>query len=366
VTPPEARVLRDADKPGELADEALNPVPELDTRRAPSAVSIRNLEVATGSGQARRPLIRGVSLDIGEAEIVGIVGESGSGKSLTAMAVARLLPRTLAWSADQLTVSGKELRDPTTEPPVELAMDMGIVFQDPSSCFNPALRIGTQLTETVRVHRKMSRREAENLALERLREVQVSAPERRMRQYPFQLSGGLRQRAMIAMSLMTRPKVLIADEPTTALDVTVQADVLHLLKRLNVDHRMAILFISHDVSAVSALCDRVCVMYAGRIVEELSADDLRQRRAQHPYTRALIAASPSSTSSRQQPLVALPGRPPGAEEVIAGCAFAERCPLVMDVCRTVDAALLKTEAGSAVACHAVNGLAEEGEARYVS
>ena len=203
------------------------------------------------------------------------------------------------------------MSDSRAGPPRDLATEVGIVFQDPSSSFNPARHIGPQITEAARVHGGMGKRQRSRAAVDRLRESQVSSPELRMRQYPHELSGGMRQRAMIAMALMTSPALLIADEPTTALDVTVQAEVLRLLTRLNAEHGMAMLLISHDIAVVSALCDRVCVMYAGRIVEELSAEDLHARRVCHPYTRALLAASPQlETGPTDAGLTPLDGRPP--------------------------------------------------------
>ncbi|MGW2307061.1 dipeptide/oligopeptide/nickel ABC transporter permease/ATP-binding protein [Actinomadura luteofluorescens] len=315
-----------------------------------AAASVRGLSVRRPDG---RELIHEVSLTVGAGEVVGIVGESGSGKSLTALALARLLPRELDWSAEHLDVNGIDLADPAKSPPARLATELGIVFQDPSSSFNPALRIGTQLTEILRVHTGTSRRQAEAMAVARLTETRVSSPELRMRQYPHELSGGMRQRAMIAAAMLHEPKLIIADEPTTALDVTVQADVLRLLKQINREHGTAILLISHDIGVVSALCDRVCVMYAGRVVEEVSVEDLRRRDVRHPYTRALLAASPdTSTDLDGARLVPLPGRAPSAEARGAGCAFAPRCPLAAPVCAEVVPALVAEPSGNAVACHA--------------
>jgi oligopeptide/dipeptide ABC transporter ATP-binding protein len=301
------------------------------------------------------PLVRGVSLDIHAGEIVGLVGESGSGKSLTAMAMARLLPAALNWSAAELRLNGTDLHRPDVPPPTRLATDIGVVFQDPSSCFNPALHVGAQLTEVLRVHKGVPRREAAAQAVNRLREVRVSAPEIRMHQYPHELSGGMRQRAMIAMALLSEPRLLIADEPTTALDVTVQADVLRLLHEINTERGTAMLLISHNINVVSALCHRVCVMYAGRIVEEVSVTDLRAGRVHHPYTKALLAASPGEGAHRDtNPLRPLPGRPPRPGEVGDACSFAPRCPLAMPRCREQDPAPLPTPDGGVAACHAID------------
>jgi peptide/nickel transport system permease protein len=323
------------------------------------AVAVHDLRIA---GEAE--LVRGVSLAIRRGEIFGLVGESGSGKSLTAMTIARLLPSQLAWSASVLSVNGRDLNDPGVPAPSALGTEVGMVFQDPSSCFNPARRIGAQITEVARVHGGMSRRRARAAAIEHLRQAGVSAPELRMRQFPHELSGGMSQRAMIAAALMTSPAVLIADEPTTALDVTVQAGVLRLLKRLNAEHGTAILLISHDINVVSALCERVGVMYAGRVVEELTVEDLRVRRVRHPYTRALLAASPMPSDADQAELVALPGRPPSPGTPLPGCAFADRCPMVEPLCRRSDPSLRPLGARGRVACHVTSGpLVEAGDVR---
>jgi oligopeptide/dipeptide ABC transporter ATP-binding protein len=330
---------------------------------ADTVVSVRDLWVAVPE-TTHAPVVRGVSFDIRRGEILGLVGESGSGKTLTAMSVARLLPAGLDWAASVLRVNGRDVSSRRGRPPKQLATEMGVVFQDPSSSFNPARHIGPQITEVARVHGGLSKKEANAGAIERLRESQVSSPDLRMHQYPHELSGGMRQRAMIAMALMTSPALLIADEPTTALDVTVQADVLRLLRRLNAAHGMAILLISHDITVVSSLCDRVCVMYAGRIVEELSADDLHARRVCHPYTRALLAASPRlDPGARRTSLTSLPGRPPRPGVAITGCSFAPRCPLATDVCREADPELRDFGEGRKAACHVTTGPLEELTAR---
>jgi peptide/nickel transport system permease protein len=340
-----------------LSDRSLNASRQLGEATVadrPVVASIRDLRVSASRGDIDLPLVRGVSLEILAGEIVGFVGESGSGKSVTAMAIARLLAPELSWSAKILEINGRDLSDSHAKPPVELASDIGIVFQDPSTCFNPALHVGTQITEVVRVHKKVPKDKARAMAIEKLREARVSSPETRLKQYPHELSGGMRQRAMIAMALLSSPKLLIADEPTTALDVTVQADVLRLLHQINRTHDMAILMISHDIKVISALCHRVCVMYAGRIVEELPVAELRAGRVQHPYTRALLAATPAvAEGSRERPLAPLAGRPPAPDRLPPGCSFVDRCPLAMPVCATVDPRLLVHGEG-AVACHAVN------------
>ncbi|MFF1358547.1 dipeptide/oligopeptide/nickel ABC transporter permease/ATP-binding protein [Streptomyces sp. NPDC058297] len=296
-------------------------------------------------------LVDDVSFHVMPGEVVGLVGESGSGKSLTAMSVARLLPEGLSAHAAELTLDDLDLAGSEADP-ARLATEIGIVYQDPSASFNPALKMGGQLTETLRVHQRVGKTESHRRAVEALEQVRIENPARVVKQYPHELSGGMRQRAMIAAAVLPGPRMIIADEPTTALDVTVQAEVLDLLKDINRTHGTSMLFISHDIGVIGTVCDRVVVMYAGRVVEELSAADLRAGRARHPYTKALLAASPrlQDTGAEERALLAtIPGRPPTPADRPAGCAFADRCPVVVDgLCATERPHLI-----DAVACHAV-------------
>ena len=215
--------------------------------------------------------------------------------------------------------------------------------------FNPTMRIGAQLAEVGRHHQGLDRKEASDRAVDRLRAVRVRDAERRARQYPFEFSGGMRQRAMIGMGLMGSPRLIIADEPTTALDVTVQSQVLALLQDVRREEGAALLLISHDVSVVADICDRVLVMYAGRVVEDLPTADLRSR-ARHPYTRALVAAVPDMTTDVDAPLSTIPGHPVEPAQVPTGCAYAARCPLATELCREQDPTLTAGPGGSRVAC----------------
>lgn len=271
------------------------------TQNPDALVEVRNLTVRAPGGA---PLVDDVSFEIAPGEILGLVGESGSGKSMTAMSLARLQSDSVSVASGLMRVGDLDLRSGRHRS--RLAREIGLVYQDPGGTFNPALHMGAQLTEVARVHLGLSRRASHDLLVDGLRQMRVRDPEDRMRQHPFQWSGGMLQRAIIASSLVTGPRLIIADEPTTALDVTVQAEVLRLLKRINKEQRTAILFISHDIGVVEALCDRVLVMQRGEIVERLTAQQLRDREVHHPYTEQLLAATPT-----------LPATPTGEERAHA-------------------------------------------------
>jgi peptide/nickel transport system permease protein len=277
--------------------------------------------------------VRSVSLEIAPGEIVGIVGESGSGKTLTAMAIADLLPAGAHMTAGSFSLFGKDPRRLNDAQRRKLlGRSLAVVYQDPMSALNPALRVGRQLSEVAEVHDGLGKGAATQRATDRLRDVRIGNAEARVRQYPHEFSGGMRQRAVIAMGLMTEPKLIIADEPTTALDVTVQQQILRLLKEVSQSSGSAALLISHDVAVVSQLCKRVLVMYAGRIVEELDVATLVAGPA-HPYTAALVASVPTMSSDRARPLASIPGRAPTPFDDAPGCPFADRCPRVSDRCR---------------------------------
>ena len=350
-----------------------DPVPHVERSDAPPSerphdaagdpalvLDVRGLSVGfPGPHGTIRP-VRGVSFGIRAGEALGVVGESGSGKSLTALAIARLIEEPGRVDADRLVFCGTDLLDEPTAPGAGhdklLGTSLSVVFQDPMTSFNPTMRIGSQLAEVARYHQGLDRKRALARAVDRLDAVRVREPERRARQYPFEFSGGMRQRAMIGMGLMGTPRLIIADEPTTALDVTVQAQVLALLKQVQREQDAALLFISHDVSVVREVCDRVVVMYAGRIVEELPVADLADPErsdsggAQHPYTRALLAAVPDMTTDLDQPLATIPGQPVGPAAQPPGCAYAARCPLASARCRTEEPQLVTDERGRSVAC----------------
>jgi peptide/nickel transport system permease protein len=330
------------------------------TEAADCVLRVSNLDVSFPGGV--RP-VRGVSFALHRGEAVGVVGESGSGKSLTALAVSRLLEDPANVSADRLELLGQDLlgRGPRGSAGVMPGREMrrflgtkaGLIFQDPMTSFNPVKRVGTQLAEVATEHHGLTRRQAGERAVDRLRAVRIPRPEHRARQFPHELSGGMRQRAMIGMAVMGEPALVIADEPTTALDVTVQRQVLRLLKSVQAgadgSAAMALLFISHDITVVGQVCDRVLVMYAGKIVENLPTTDLADH-ARHPYTRALLAAVPSMETSRELPLAVIPGRPADPADLPAGCAFAARCAFADNTCRQADPVLVPDDAGREVAC----------------
>lgn len=290
-----------------------------------------------------------VDLEVGRGELVALVGESGSGKSVTARAILGLDASNARVVADKLQIDGHDLLSMSAEQRRLLrGPGVSLVFQDALSALNPVLTVGEQIGEPFRVHRGISRRAARRQAVDLLELVGIPAAAQRVRDYPHQFSGGMRQRILIAMAIALEPALLIADEPTTALDVTVQAQILELLDRLRRELGMGVLLITHDLGVVSEIADRVAVMYAGRIVETGTADDLLMRPA-HPYTEALLRSVPHGRTGSE--LVPIPGAPPNLARLPSGCAFAPRCGWVTDDCWTVrpDAHPLGRDRSSA--CH---------------
>ena len=296
---------------------------------SPPLLEVRDLRTHFFTREGVVRAVDGVSLSVERGRTLGLVGESGCGKSVTALSIIGLIPQPPA-----RIVGGEVLfdgRDLTTLPERELedvrGQRIAMIFQDPMTSLNPTLTIETQLVETIRRHTDVSRREARRRAVELLDEVGIPKPEARIGDYPHRLSGGMRQRVMIAIALSCEPDLLIADEPTTALDVTVQAQVLDLLDELRREHDMAMIVITHDMGVIAEVADEVAVMYAGQIVEQASATELFAR-PEHPYTEALLGALPQleDDASRAGRLTAIPGRPPSLLDPPAGCRFAARCP----------------------------------------
>jgi oligopeptide transport system ATP-binding protein len=314
----------------------------------PDVLQIEKLTIDFLKGE-RIAAVREVSLCVTQGECLGIVGESGSGKTQIFMGALGLLPRS-ARAAGSVRFENEEiLGAPRAVLNRIRGSKLTMVFQDPMSSLTPHLRIGTQLAEVLVCHRGMSWREAEQAALRMLDRVRVPEAKRRLRQYPHQLSGGMRQRAMIAMSLLCEPALMIADEPTTALDVTVQAQIIDLLRTLRHEFGTAFVLISHDLGVVGGLADRILVMYAGRVVESAAAGELL-RRPRHPYTAELIRCVPDLSGPPLERMPSLPGQPPDAAHPLSGCEFAPRCRYAVERCRE-QRPPLREMAGGQVACH---------------
>jgi len=297
-----------------------------------------------------RPILKDVSFYVDAGQTLAIVGESGSGKSLTALAVAQLVAAPGEVDAERIAFGGHDLvRMSGAEKRGLLGGALAMVFQDPASSLNPVLRVGVQLAEVAEVHQGRSRHDAMAQAVDALRRVRVASPERRVRQLPHELSGGMRQRAMIAMALMGDSQLIIADEPTSSLDVTVQQQILRLLRQVSRDSGSAALVISHDIAVVTELCRRVLVMYAGLIVEDIDVETLLTSPA-HPYTRALIASIPMMDTGLDRPLATIPGFPPEPLEVPPGCPFATRCDYADSQCLAERPLLQEISPGHDVAC----------------
>jgi oligopeptide/dipeptide ABC transporter ATP-binding protein len=323
-----------------------------------SLLQVDGLTVTLPVEGEQRRVLRNVSLEIGQGEAVGLVGESGSGKSMTARAVARILPPR-AIVEGTITFDGRDVAALRSGALRQYRGEVAVVFQDARAHTNPVRTIGDFMTEALRTVRGVRGSDARRRAADILGEVGIDDGERRLKQYPHQLSGGMLQRVMIGAALLTEPRLLLADEPTTALDVTTQAEVMAILDELRRERGLALLFITHDLDLAAVLCDRTLVMYAGRIVEDLPADAL-DSAAQHPYTRALVAAVPDMTTDLDQPLAVIPGRPVDPADVPPGCAYAARCPLATARCRAEDPPLVTEPDGRRVACwHAGEPIAIE-------
>jgi peptide/nickel transport system ATP-binding protein len=328
------------------------------TTASDAFLSVRDLRVHFPTADGLVKSVDGLSFDVRRGEILGIVGESGSGKSVTSQAILGLHKGSRALITGEIWLEGKELVSATEEEMRTLRGDkMAMIFQDPLSSMHPFYRIGAQITEAYRVHNKVSKEAAKKRAIEMLDRVGIPNPDKRFSDYPHQFSGGMRQRAMIAMALVCDPKLLIADEPTTALDVTVQAQILDLMKDLQREFNSAIILITHDLGVVAETCDDVVVMYGGQCVETGAVDDIFYN-PEMPYAWGLLASMPRLDRTRQQRLHPIPGQPPSLIQVPKGCVFNPRCAYTSlvggDRCRTERPELLPTRGGSdghAVRCH---------------
>lgn len=295
-------------------------------------LEVKDLSVSFHTYGGEVQAVRGVSFDLYEGETLAIVGESGSGKSVTAQSIMQLIAQPPGeYKSGSIILDGEDLLKKTEAEMQHIrGQEIGMVFQDPMTSLNPTMTIGKQIAEGLIKHQKLSRQEAYERAIELLHLVGIPNPEKRIKQYPHEFSGGMRQRAMIAIALSCNPKILIADEPTTALDVTIQAQILDLLKRLQKEMNTAIIIITHDLGVVANIADRVAVMYGGKIVETGEVDDIFYH-PKHPYTWGLLASMPKLNEIKEE-LQSIPGTPPDLKAPPKGCPFVTRCPYAMKVC----------------------------------
>ncbi len=329
-------------------------------------LEIRNLSVAFPAQPRSLAAVRDVSFNISRGEVLGLVGESGSGKSVTSLATMRLLPPQALIAGEILFArNGANHSEPAVRAPQDLlnlhpeemrllrGSQISMIFQEPMTALNPVMRVGEQIAEAVRAHTNVSKKESRHRAVEALSDVAISDPANRARDYPHQLSGGMRQRVMIAMAIVNRPQLLIADEPTTALDVTIQAQILDLLAGLREKFGLTMLFISHDLAVVSQVADRVAVMYAGSLVELATREELFRAPA-HPYTRGLLAAVPTLMTERGRPLQTIEGTVPPLHAMPAGCPFEPRCEFRVPECSHNFPQLIEVTPGHWARCTVIN------------
>jgi len=313
-------------------------------------LSIKNLHIKFRSHDKVFNAVNGISLNLAKGETLGIVGESGAGKSVTFYSLLGLLPKgkTEITSGEAIFNSKDLIKLPDKELLKIKGKEISIIFQDPMTSLNPYLKVGNQIIEALRTHYKVSKKDARQETLKILKEVGINEPERRFEQYPHEFSGGMRQRIMISMALITKPKLLIADEPTTALDVTVQAQILNLLRDLKEKYSMSIIFITHDLGIVAEMCDNVCIMYAGSVVEYGSVRDIFYN-SKHPYTISLKKSVPN-LHDKQETLYSIPGIPPDISKPISGCPFAPRCFMAKDKCFNTNIKLIELDKNHLSSC----------------
>ena len=315
-------------------------------------LSVSDLSVAFKLRDNVLTAVNNVSFELDRGQRLGLVGESGAGKSVTGFGMINLISKPGYIAGGSILFEGKDLTELSLEEMRQLRGNrISMIFQDPMMTLNPVLTVGTQMVETLLAHRSISVKEAEEIALDKVRKVAIPSPEKRLKQYPHEFSGGMRQRIVIAIALLSSPSLIIADEPTTALDVTIQADIMELLLALCEAEEMALILITHDLAVVSQVAERIAVMYAGRIVE-LADTDRIVTNPQHPYTQGLLAALPQNVSRRER-LNQIPGSMPSLATKIVGCPFNNRCSLCADICKSEIPPLALKESGSLAACHLV-------------
>lgn len=297
-------------------------------------LTVENLQVSFDTYAGEVKAVRGVSFDLEAGEILAIVGESGCGKSVTSQTLMKLnpMPPARILQGSKIVLDGHDIVNATEKEMQKIRGNViSMIFQDPMTCLNPTMQVGKQLTEAIREHKNLTKEEAKKEAIRLLELVRIPNPEQRVRQYPHEFSGGMRQRVMIAMALSCAPKVLVADEPTTALDVTIQAQIMELLLEIREKTGTGIILITHDLGVVASVADKVAVMYAGKIVEEGPVKDIFYK-PQHPYTKALLRSLPTVETERQERLISIAGTPPDLLNPPKGCGFGSRCENCMQIC----------------------------------
>ena len=313
-------------------------------------LEVKNLKTSFKTHIGDVQSVRGVSFHLDKGEALGVVGESGCGKSVTMMTIMRLLGENAKIEAETITFDDKDITKPTEKVMQTIrGNDMSMIFQDPMTSLNPLFTVGDQLTEHLIKHKKISKKEAKEKAIKMLDMVGIPSPEKRLKQYPHEFSGGMRQRVMIAMSLICEPKLIIADEPTTALDVTIQAQILDLMKDLKSKLDTSIILITHDLGVVADLCSRINVMYGGLIVEEGTTEDIFYR-GKHPYTWGLLRSVPNPKSELKEKLIPIEGQPRDLLKPPVGCPFTARCDYAMKICKEKQPPLFEIEKGHKAAC----------------
>ena len=318
-------------------------------------LEVKNLQTNFATGAGIVQAVRGIDLHVDSGEFLGIVGESGCGKSVTMLSIMRLLADNAAVRADKLEFNGKDLLAENEKAMKKLrGNEIGMIFQDPMTSLNPLYTVGTQLMEPLKLHQKLKKKEAKEKAIEMLRIVGINEPEKRINQYPHEMSGGMRQRVMIAIAMCCDPKILIADEPTTALDVTIQAQIMELMQDLKERFSTSVILITHDLGVIAQVCTRVVVMYGGLVMEEGSLDQIFYE-TKHPYTKGLLESVPRDAELEdgvyeKQKLKPIPGSPPDLMNPPKGCPFAARCQYAMKICNMAPAELTTVSEGHRAAC----------------
>jgi oligopeptide transport system ATP-binding protein len=319
-------------------------------------LEVKNLHTYFNTDAGVVKAVNGVNYDLNKGEVLGIVGESGSGKSVSSLSIMKLIPTPPGKIVDgEVLFNGKDLLKMNEKELRSIRGDkIAMIFQDPMTSLNPFLRISTQLMETIELHQNLNKEDARAKAIEMLTLVGIPSPDQRVENYPHQFSGGMRQRVMIAMALSCNPEVLIADEPTTALDVTIQAQILDLIKDLSKRLNTAVIMITHDLGVVAGMCDSVCVMYAGKVVEKASNDDIFND-PKHPYTEGLIKSVPRLDKATEQKLYSIEGQPPNVIDLPECCPFHPRCEKVMDKCKNCYPPEVEYDNGRMVRCWLYEG-----------